>query len=291
MTGSEEFPDTSAVRSALGGAPAPATAAERSHREAFLAAVGFLTRLPVPSSNPASADVLRRSLVYFPVVGALLGCTTVATVWLAGLVWPLELAVLLALLAEVLLTGGLHEDGLADCCDAFGGGWTRNDVMRILKDSRLGAFGVLGLVFGLGLKATAVDLAVAVAGWDRWWDWGAVLLAAGAISRGTMVLALSVVPPVEGRDSLSRGFAGGLSRGDAAGCLLGVAAGVAPYAVLQPGRCLLSLVLCAVGVWGLQQLFQRKLGGITGDCLGCLGFVSQLLLLLGGAGTIKPWTT
>lgn len=288
MTGSEEFREMPEVRSALEGASAPAASAERSHREALLTAAGFLTRLPVASSGPASAEVLRQSLVYFPVVGTLVGCATAATLWLAGLLWPMGLAVLAALLAEVLLTGGLHEDGLADCCDAFGGGWTRDDVVRILKDSRVGAFGALGLILGLGLKATSIYLSVAAAGWDRWWNWGAVLVAAGALSRGTMVLALSLVPPVEGREGLSRGFSGRLSRGDWVVCWVGVAAAVAPYAVLQPVRCLLSLLLCAAGAWWLLSRFQRKLGGVTGDCLGCLGFVSQLLVLLGGAATIEP---
>jgi adenosylcobinamide-GDP ribazoletransferase len=289
MTGADPFSEPRETSSRGDGRSGAAdAAAPGAPGEAFLAAVTFLTRLPVTSSVPASPEVWRRSLVYFPVVGALLGGATGGILWLAGLVWPLGLAVLLALLAEVLLTGGLHEDGLADCCDALGGGWTRDDVLRILKDSRVGTFGVLGLVFGIGLKAATIDVSVTSAGWERWWEWGAVLVAAAAIGRATMVLALSLLPPVTGRESLARGFAGGLSREECVGCLTGLAAAVSPYAVVQPLSCLLSLVLCAVGIWLLLGLFQRRLGGISGDCLGCLGFVSQLLVLLGGAARIEP---
>ncbi len=291
MSGADPLSQPRETASATEGASGAAdAAAPGAPGEAFLVAVTFLTRLPVRSTRPASAEVRRRSLVYFPVVGALLGVATVGILWLAGLLWPLGLAVLVALLAEVLLTGGLHEDGVADCCDAFGGGWTRDDVLRILKDSRVGAFGVLGLVFGIGLKAVAMYVSVTSSGWERWWEWGGVLVAAGAIGRGTLVLTLSAAPPVEGRESLSRGFAGGLSRGELIGCLTVLATAVAPYAVFQPERCLLSLALCGAGVGVLLKLFQRRLGGITGDCVGCVGFVSQLLVLLGGAATLGVGT-
>jgi adenosylcobinamide-GDP ribazoletransferase len=259
--------------------------------DSFLSAVTFLTRLPVMRAAHSAPDVRRRSLVHFPVVGALIGGATAGTLLLTGLFWPIGLAVLLALLAEIVLTGGLHEDGLADCCDAFGGGWTRDDILRILKDSRVGTYGVLGLVFAVGLKAAAVYYSVTAAGLERWWLWGSLLVAAAAVGRWTMVLTLSVMAPVEDRESLSHRFAPGLSRTEFAGSVLWTMAAVLPYAVVQPFPCLVSAVLCAAGVWLLTGIFRRKLGGITGDCLGCIGYVSQFLVLLGGAVTIEPWTT
>src|SRR5262245_41540059 len=119
---------------------------------AFLAAVQFLTRIPVPSfaagREEAAAD-LRQGEVYIPLVGGLVGLSTSGVILAATYLWPMGLAVVLGLAWEAWLTGALHEDAVADFCDAFGGGWTREEVLHILKDSRIGSFGTVGL--GLAL--------------------------------------------------------------------------------------------------------------------------------------------
>ena len=117
--------------------------------QAWIAAVQFLTRLPTPrldlSDEANRREVLGRSTAYFPAVGGLIGAATGATILLAGRVWPMAVAVAVGLAFEAILTGAFHEDAVADFCDAFGGGWTRDDVLRILKDSRVGAFGAVGM--------------------------------------------------------------------------------------------------------------------------------------------------
>jgi adenosylcobinamide-GDP ribazoletransferase len=151
--------------------------------QALFAAVQFLTRLPVPGrflgANRDGAP-LQYATIYFPLVGALIGLATYATIWLAAHIWPIWVAVLFGLIIEALLTGGLHEDALADCCDALGGGWTRADVLRILDDSRLGTYGVLGLTLAVLLRAgslASVDAGfllpslVASAALGRWPVW------------------------------------------------------------------------------------------------------------------------
>src|SRR5262249_57362946 len=115
---------------------------------AFLGAVGFLTRVPVPAGACVAPDP-----VFFPLVGGLIGLVTGAVIWAASHLWPMPLAVLIGLAAEAVLTGAFHEDAVADCCDGFGGGWSREDVLRIMKDSRIGSFGVLGLALALLLRA------------------------------------------------------------------------------------------------------------------------------------------
>ena len=102
----------------------------------FLVAVQFLTRLPVPGgSRPAEAAVLARAAIFFPLVGAGIGLYTAGIVRALGLTWPLPVAVVVALAAEAILTGALHEDAVADFCDAFGGAADREGIWRILKDS------------------------------------------------------------------------------------------------------------------------------------------------------------
>jgi alpha-ribazole phosphatase len=130
------------------------------HYRSLLVAVQFLTRLPTPcvamGDEAERALILGRSAAYFPLVGALIGATTGATIRLAGQFWPIGLAVVIGLAFEALLTGAFHEDAVADFCDAFGGGWTRDDILRILKDSRLGSFGALGLILAVALRGSAV---------------------------------------------------------------------------------------------------------------------------------------
>ncbi|MFV0496105.1 adenosylcobinamide-GDP ribazoletransferase, partial [Mycobacterium sp.] len=142
---------------------------------AAITAVQFLTRVPLPGGmNRPDPDrtLLRAAVVYFPLVGGLVGAFAGGVVWAALHVWPPVVAVALGLMAEALLTGAFHEDAVADCCDAFGGGWTRDDVLRIMKDSRVGSFGALGLMLAvllrggclLSLPTSAVVGAVAASG-------------------------------------------------------------------------------------------------------------------------------
>lgn len=258
----------------------------------FRTAVAFLTRLPVDDAGRTSGDLLQRSTVYFPVVGALIGAGSAGVLVAAGALWPAWLAVVLALAAETWLTGGLHEDALADCCDAFGGGWTREDVQRILKDSRLGVYGTLGLLGGVLLKAGALYALVERVGLPNWWLWGSVLVAAGALSRSAMVLAPAILPPVADRASLAQGFdvqTPGFSEKPGVfplriwGTSLAALLAVVPFAVLMPVRFVLSVAAGALAAWWLLALFRRRLGGVTGDCVGSLGYVMQVLVLLAAA--------
>src|ERR1700756_2848620 len=118
----------------------------------FFTALGYFTRVPVPRWVGYEPHYLNAAARYFPLVGLLIGGLS-ALVYLAGLqVFPAGVAVLLSMAASLLVTGAFHEDGLADCADAFGGAYTREDVLRIMHDSRIGAFGAIALVIALALK-------------------------------------------------------------------------------------------------------------------------------------------
>ena len=122
----------------------------------FFTALQFLTRVPVPRWVGFESAWLQQSVRYFPLVGLLVGCVGAAVMGLAQRIWPAPIAAGLSLAATVLLTGAFHEDGLADTCDALGGTVGRARALEIMKDSRIGSYGSVGLILMLGLKASAL---------------------------------------------------------------------------------------------------------------------------------------
>src|SRR3984885_10271747 len=156
----------------------PETSEMNGSRE-FLNALRFLTIVPVPSSDAASApDWLSRCAKYFPVVGIGVGLASAAVLLLAGRIWGPMVASLLAVATSIAVTGALHEDGLADTADGLGGGWTVEKRLAIMKDSRIGTYGVIALAFGIALRVGALaELPV--------WAGAAALIAGHAAARVT----------------------------------------------------------------------------------------------------------
>ena len=118
----------------------------------FFTAMMFFTRIPVPENIDHSHGMLQRSARYFSWVGLLIGSISAIVFAVTGKLFSPNLAILFSILAGILTTGAFHEDGFADCCDAFGGGWTKEKILLIMKDSRLGTFGVIGLTGILSFK-------------------------------------------------------------------------------------------------------------------------------------------
>ncbi|MEP7365707.1 MAG: adenosylcobinamide-GDP ribazoletransferase [Acidobacteriota bacterium] len=214
-----------------------------------------MTILPVP------APVLPpgRAAWAFPIVGALLGV-------LAAAVWPLQFGPLLIVIGLALLTGGLHEDGLADVCDAIRAYRTREKMLDLLKDSRIGAHGALGLV------ASFVFRWQALAGQqgDPWMRLPAVF----GISRALMVILAGTTTPVG--SGLGRAFGESLPRGAVlvaivqALLLAALAGWIAGPALV--GANAMALLL-------LRWWFRARLGGVTGDCMGFMCQVSEAVSL------------
>lgn len=245
---------------------------------ALLTALTLLTRVPVRVPGLVGGPELCAAVAFYPVVGALVGAAVAGVALLADGVWPAPLPALLALATGLVLTGALHEDGLADCADALGGR-DPETRLRILRDPRLGSFGVLALTLGLGLRAgalSAVDrgallpLAVAVHGLSR--AGMALLLATEGRARGDGLAALMPREAVR-RPAIAAGF-------------LGIAC-AAPLGWGAPGPwilglCALALLIpAAVGRWA-----RSRLGGVTGDALGAAQQLSELGLWLAGAALL-----
>ena len=122
----------------------------------FFTALQFYTRLPIPAWVGYHADWVPASTRFFPTIGLLVGAVCAGVYAVAALVLPTALAVLLSTAAGIYLTGGLHEDGFADVCDGFGGGYTPERIMAIMSDSRIGAFGAIGIFLMLATKCVAL---------------------------------------------------------------------------------------------------------------------------------------
>ena len=123
----------------------------------FLLAVGFFTRIPVPSFADFQEVELNHSVKYFPLVGILIGCLGALSFYLASLILPQKIAVLISMAATIYATGAFHEDGLADSADGMGGGWQREQILTIMQDSRLGTYGAVALFFALDRKSTRLN--------------------------------------------------------------------------------------------------------------------------------------
>src|ERR1700730_6921729 len=118
----------------------------------FFTAVMFLTRLPVPGRIDHSPAMLQKSARYFSWIGILVGIIVAVCFICCKQLFSSSLAILLSMIVSILTTGAFHEDGFADVCDGFGGGWTKEKILLIMKDSRLGTFGVIGLGSMLAAK-------------------------------------------------------------------------------------------------------------------------------------------
>jgi len=235
-------------------------------------ALQFLTRLPVRAPTPWPERALAASVPTFPLIGALIGALGALAFALASwLGLPPALAALLAVLVQMLLTGGLHEDGLADLADGLGGGRSRADRLAIMRDPRLGSFGALALIM-----ATLARV-LALAALAEPWLVAAALIAAGAASRAALPALMAALPAAR-RDGLaaSAGRPHPL-RAAAAGA---IAAGIG-LLLLPAGAVLLGLLLALLVLFGLAALAQRQLGGQTGDVLGAAQQLSEIIFVLG----------
>jgi adenosylcobinamide-GDP ribazoletransferase len=236
----------------------------------FTTAVSFLTLFRLPSSashNIAPAD-LAGSFSWFPLVGLMLGgCSVAAAVLLQGVPPPALAVLITALLA--ILTRGLHLDGLADLADGIGGGYTRERRLEIMKDSRTGAFGALALVFAVLLKSAAMLTLVLGHCW-------AAMLLAPVMGRFAMVLGAYKMPHARSVGGLARPFLEHMDFQQVLGASLLSITLLVFFSLKLAAFYLVIAAACA----GLMRFLARRwLGGMTGDVLGALNEITEIVLL------------
>lgn len=224
-------------------------------RADLISAFGLLTRLPLPSGVVTPSP---RAAWAWPVVGASIGALAAAAASAAlTLSLPAGVAAAIALATAAVLTGGLHEDGLADTADGLFGGWTRERRLEIMKDSRIGSYGMLAILLITLMRWSAVTALIAAG--QHW----AGLIAAGALSRAPMAVLIATLPNARGT-GLSHST--GVPSGGAVAAALLIAA---LFAILCTGGGIFGMAaLAAVTTFALARIARARIGGQTGDILG-----------------------
>jgi adenosylcobinamide-GDP ribazoletransferase len=241
----------------------------------FFIALQFFTRLPIPRWVGFEQAWLQQSSRYLPLVGLLVAALTASVYFLAHYVWPHPIAVLLSTAFGIYLTGAFHEDGFADVCDGFGGAMSSERVLDIMQDSRVGAFGVIGVVLLIGLKCLTLSYLPAqytVAG----------LLVAHPLSRLASLVVIRWLPYIRPAGKV-KVVAQTISSQSLA---IAIITGILPVIVIVLSMHLswhivAGAMLAAAGTaFIMGRRFKQRIGGYTGDCLGAIQQVAEVSIYL-----------
>ncbi|MBP1224702.1 adenosylcobinamide-GDP ribazoletransferase [Flavobacterium sp. 1355] len=249
----------------------------------FFTALMFYTRIPCPKNITHHPDYLNKATRYFPLIGWIVGSISFLAYFLFSFFLSVEIAVILAIIASILITGAFHEDGFADVCDGFGGGWTKEKILMIMKDSAIGAYGAIGLVLLFLLKFKLLSEAVLYYQTNYALSSFLIFLlfvSAHALSRLT---AISIIFTHEySRDdatSKSKPIAKSNTWKEIIGAFI---FGLIPLLALSYFKYQILLVLIPVFLtrYFLARYFQKWIDGYTGDCLGATQQVCEVVYYL-----------
>jgi adenosylcobinamide-GDP ribazoletransferase len=236
----------------------------------LLIALQFLTTIPIHTAGAITPQTMGRAMAWFPVVGLIIGALLAASDRFLSLVFPPAVTAGLLILLWVALTGGLHLDGLMDCCDGLLGAKPPNRRLEIMRDTHLGAFAVLGAVSILLIKYAAVQELSPVSR-------TAALIVTPALSRAMMVFAARAYPYARSEPGLGQLFREGLSwRHVGMAGLVGLSAATLALGSAGIGLTAILWVETAVISW----LVQRRIPGLTGDAYGLINELTEVGALL-----------
>lgn len=237
----------------------------------FNAWVNF-TRLPCPAWVVHSSENLQASIRYLPLIGIIIGTAGASVYILSEKFFPQSLAILVSMLTTVWLTGAFHEDGFADVCDGFGGGWDKTHILSIMKDSGLGTYGVLGLIFLLTAKFLVLSnlpTAIPVA-----------IIAGHSLSR-LMAISLIYTHDYVQSDDMSKvkELTKKMSNKE---LFFSAAIGLAPLLLMgfflgSVNFIFIPLIFVILSRHIMANYFLKRIGGYTGDCLGAVQQLTEII--------------
>ena len=249
----------------------------------LMAAMVFFTRIPgIVLDGESSQEAFRHASKYFPCIGWIVGVVGAGVFWGGHLIFSPALAVLLSITAAMLVTGALHEDGFADFCDGFGAGWTKEQILAIMKDSYTGVFGVIGLIVMLGLRMLSLLSIPALL-------LPMVMISGHSLSRFASISLMATHEYVrDDASSKAKAVVGRMALGEVA---FAGFFGILPFfalALLTQQWKMFGVSLLVV--WLTREAFARYcarwIGGYTGDCLGAAQQITELMLYLTIVATI-----
>ncbi|MET0444980.1 MAG: adenosylcobinamide-GDP ribazoletransferase [Pseudorhodoplanes sp.] len=248
----------------------------------LLNAIRFLTVVPTPHSDSTpEPDWLARAMKYFPLIGAGIGIASALVFVVACQLWSPLIAAILAVATSITLTSALHEDGLADTVDAFGGGWTVERRLAIMKDSRIGTYGALALGLGCALRIAALAMLPP-------WAGATALIAAHAAARAMPAFVMNRLAYAGDTAAMKVSYAEAPVRRDEIVFLLVTAVlATMPLAFVSFKSVALGVLLGALLGALLTRSAKRLIGGYTGDVLGAIEQLFEIGFLLGVAAVLR----
>lgn len=252
----------------------------------FFTALMFYTRIPCPANINHDPDYLNKASRYFPLIGWIVGSVAFGVYFVFNFLVSPEIAVIFSMIASVLVTGAFHEDGFADVCDGFGGGWTKEKILMIMKDSAIGAYGAIGLVLLLVLKFQGLTQLIDISDNPKFIIYSPqfiillLFVSAHSISR---LAAISIVftheYSREDATSKSKPIAQSYSWKEVVGAFF---FGLLPLVILSYFQWQILLVLIPVFLtrFFLARYFQKWIDGYTGDCLGATQQVCEVVFYI-----------
>ena len=236
----------------------------------ILATLMFFTRLPFWRIKQVDTEHFKHVVPLWPLAGWLTGGIMVGVLWLASQVMPLSMAWLLAIVSRLLVTGCLHEDGLADFCDGMGGGETRERILLIMKDSHIGTYGVIGLIiyFLLLTQMSALPLLLLCA----------IVFTGDVWCKFVSSHIINILPYARKEEEAKNKTI--YQRMTAIEAFIGALLGTIPAVIFLPKTFWSALLAPVVVFILLMWLMKRRIQGYTGDCCGALFLISELSYLL-----------
>lgn len=238
----------------------------------IVAAFVFFTRLPFWRLGEIPAEYFKNIVSYWALAGWLTAGLSVLVLYASSLILPASVAVLLAMVTRLLITGCLHEDGLADFFDGFGGGTSRERVLAIMKDSHIGSYGVIGLIFYFGLFYVLLSgLPIELA--------GCALLAGDPFSKGVASMIINRLPYARKEEEAKSKTV--YSRMTGREYIVCIVCGLLPLLWLPEPAYLLASLLPVLTWFFLTSFMKKKIQGYTGDCCGATFLLCELSFYLG----------
>ena len=231
----------------------------------------YFTRIPCPKWIDHSEEYLNKASMYFPSIGWIVGGFAALILWLLTFILPLSISIIISMIASILITGAFHEDGFADICDGFGGGWTKQKILEIMKDSRIGAYGVIGLILILGLKFSLLfNMKIQII--------LIALIVGHSLSRFAAVSIIFTHSYVrQNEDSKAKPLGKKMT---SAQFLVAAVFGLVPLLLFENYIFFLILIPVLLTRLYLINYFKKWIGGYTGDCLGAAQQVTEIIIYL-----------
>ena len=237
----------------------------------LLTSVMFYTRIPVPPTIKYSDEMLNKATRYFPFVGLIIGGITALIYYGLSFVFPVALAIVFSIAAGILFSGAFHEDGFADVCDGFGGGWTKQERLSIMKDSRIGTYGTVGLILILLTKFICLnELPVKTL--------PLIMIAAHSFSR--FVPVITIFFGKYAREDLTSKVKPIGNKIGVGGFIFSFIVGILPLFLFKNWLFILATIIPLIIGFAFMPYFNKRIGGYTGDCLGAIQQVCEICVYI-----------